>query len=109
MAEKWNPEQYKDTYRNDLMARINDKIKSGETHVVNEPGAAPEAPRSAEIIDLAALLRRNLGKKGKSTDKGQETDEEVEPAEQRRAASSKSVSTKRAQTRKTKTKERKRA
>ena len=34
MTEKWDPEQYKDTYTDDLMARIEKRIKAGEIHVV---------------------------------------------------------------------------
>src|SRR6476620_10695198 len=32
MTEKWKPEQYKDTYTDDLMKQIEKKIASGETH-----------------------------------------------------------------------------
>lgn len=87
MSEPWKPGQYKDTYHDDLMARIEQKIKSGETHVVTPEGEEPaEAPQSAEVIDLAALLRRSLERKGRGKSE--------EPVEQRRAAAGKGVSTK---------------
>jgi len=61
MAEAWAPEQYRDTYRDDLMARIEAKIHAGKTHVVTEPGAPAEAAEGgAEVVDLMAMLRRSL-------------------------------------------------
>ena len=93
MSDEWNPAQYKDTYHDDLMARIDQKIKSGQTHVVAAEGEEPaEAPQSAEVIDLAALLRRSLERKGRGTSEPAESGEE--PARQRRAAAGKGVSTK---------------
>ncbi|MGE5523494.1 MAG: Ku protein, partial [Rhodospirillaceae bacterium] len=66
MSDTWDPAQYKDTYHDDLMARIEAKIKSGQTHVVTPEGEErAEAPPSAEVIDLAALLRRSLERKGR--------------------------------------------
>lgn len=60
MTEDWAPEQYRDTYREDLMARIERKIKAGQTHLVTEPeeGEAPAA--GGEVIDLMAMLKRSL-------------------------------------------------
>ena len=63
MAEHWNPSQFKDTYHEDLMARIHEKIKRGQTKEITKPEVAEKgAPRSAEVIDLAALLKQSLGK-----------------------------------------------
>ena len=90
MSETWEPERYKDTYRDDLMARIEQKIKSGETHVVTAEGEEPAAAApTAEVIDLAALLRRSLEQKGRA---------KTEESTQRRAAAGKGVSTKTAST-----------
>ena len=68
MTEKWKPEQYTDTYHDDLMARIEGKVKSGETHLIT-PAAKEEGEprRSAEVIDLVSLLRRSL-EKGKGSE-----------------------------------------
>lgn len=63
MTERWNPSEFKDTYHEDLMARIRQKIKQGQTKEITKPEAVgKDAPRSAEIIDLAALLKQSLGK-----------------------------------------------
>jgi DNA end-binding protein Ku len=95
MAEEWKPAQYKDTYRDDLMARIEAKIKSGHTHVVTPEGETPaEQPRTgAEVIDLVALLQRSLAKKGKGAEKGAgNAAANDEPEQPRRAAARKPAS-----------------
>jgi DNA end-binding protein Ku len=61
MAGHWKPAEFKDTYHQDLMHRINEKIKNGETKQLTEPdAAAPDRPHSAQVIDLAALLQQSL-------------------------------------------------
>ncbi|MGH8713151.1 MAG: Ku protein [Casimicrobiaceae bacterium] len=63
MTEHWKPGEFKDTYHEDLMRRIHEKIKRGETREITKPGAGEaEEPRSAQVIDLAALLKRSLDK-----------------------------------------------
>jgi len=64
MAESWNPKAFKDTYREDLLARIKEKVKSGRTHEVAEPGGGEAPRRSAEVIDLMSLLKKSLDAKG---------------------------------------------
>jgi DNA end-binding protein Ku len=65
MTEHWKAEQFKDTYHQDLMRRIEEKIKKGETREITEPDAEEtKAPRSAQVIDLAALLKQSLDKGG---------------------------------------------
>ncbi|HUH94816.1 MAG TPA: Ku protein [Casimicrobiaceae bacterium] len=60
MAEPWKPGEFKDTYHEDLMRRIREKIKAGETREITEPEEGAAAPRTAKVIDLAALLERSL-------------------------------------------------
>jgi DNA end-binding protein Ku len=65
MTEQWKPGDFKDTYHADLMARIKQKIKQGQTKEITEPGKdEEERPRSAQVIDLAELLKKSLGKGG---------------------------------------------
>ena len=61
MSAKWNPKKYKDTYREDVLAMIQKKIKSGQTHVIEEPseGEEEEAPRR-EVVDLMPLLKKSV-------------------------------------------------
>lgn len=66
MSESWQPEQYRDTYREDLLARIRQKIDTGRTLVEDEPPPPPPEPPPAagagpaEVVDLMAMLRRSL-------------------------------------------------
>ena len=87
MTEKWNPEQYKDTYTADLMKQIEKKIASGETHAITPASAdSPEPRRGAEVIDLVSLLRKSLDKKGKGAASAEAANEEVEEKPKRAAA-----------------------
>jgi DNA end-binding protein Ku len=63
MSEKWQPEKFKDTYRDDLMARINEKIRKGQTEEITEPEKGDKEPASADVIDLMALLKKSVEKK----------------------------------------------
>jgi DNA end-binding protein Ku len=65
MTESWNANEFKDTYHQDLMRRIREKIKKGETKEITEPDTEErKEPRSAQVIDLAALLKQSLDKSG---------------------------------------------
>jgi DNA end-binding protein Ku len=67
MADHWKPEDYKNTYHQDLMRRIREKIKHGQTEEITEPEREKErAPQSAEVIDLAELLKKSLKGEGAS-------------------------------------------
>jgi DNA end-binding protein Ku len=64
MSDKWNPEDYENTYKHDLMKRIEEKIKSKETHTLTEPEKTREPRKSAQVIDLMDVLRQSLEKGG---------------------------------------------
>jgi len=64
MEEDWKPEQYKDTYRDDLLKRIEEKVKAGQTEEITEPEKEGRAAKGAEVIDLMALLKKSVDKKG---------------------------------------------
>jgi DNA end-binding protein Ku len=63
MAEKWRPEKFKDSYRGDLMARIKEKIRKGQTEELTEPEKGAQEPARADVIDLMALLKKSVEKK----------------------------------------------
>jgi DNA end-binding protein Ku len=61
MTAPWDPGQYRDSYREDLMKRIREKIRKKQTHLLTPKEKAPkEERRSAEIIDLMSVLRKSL-------------------------------------------------
>jgi DNA end-binding protein Ku len=59
MTAPWKPERFHDTYREDLMARIKEKIRKKQTHVLTQETQADERPK-AEVIDLMDALRDSL-------------------------------------------------
>lgn len=75
MADTWRPEVYHDTYREDLMKRIEQKVRENRTHEVTPPAQEPEPRKKAEVIDLVALLEKSLGRsKGKGGTGGDDGD-----------------------------------
>jgi DNA end-binding protein Ku len=62
MEEEWKPEKFKDTYREDLLARVKEKVKAGQTKEITEP-EKEKKPGGADVIDLMALLKKSVEKK----------------------------------------------
>jgi DNA end-binding protein Ku len=62
LADKWDPSQYTDEYRANLMKIIKAKMK-GKTVELQET----EEPRSAEVVDLMERLRQSLEGTGART------------------------------------------
>ena len=78
MADDWQPAKFKDTYREDLLKRIKEKIKAGQTEELTEPDPDAEKPaKGADVIDLMALLKKSVEKKPAKAKR---------PARKRRAA-----------------------
>jgi DNA end-binding protein Ku len=65
MSGPWKPEQFKDTYHQDLMHRIEEKIKKGETKELTEPEKEAGGRKKAEVIDLMEALKQSIGRGGK--------------------------------------------
>jgi len=63
MAGEWRPEKYKDTYRDDLLKRIEEKVKAGETEEITEPEKERKIAKGGEVIDLMSLLKKSIEKK----------------------------------------------
>jgi DNA end-binding protein Ku len=63
MADEWKPEKYKDTFREDLLNRIEQKVKAGETEEITEPEKEAKAEKRGEVIDLMSLLKKSIEKK----------------------------------------------
>jgi DNA end-binding protein Ku len=69
MSEKWQPQKFKDTYRDDLMARIEEKVKAGQTEEITQPEKARKEAAGAEVIDLMALLKKSVERKQEKAEK----------------------------------------
>lgn len=70
MTQAWQPEQYRDTYRDDVLALVEQKIQAHQTRTITPAGPEkPEAPAS-NVIDLVALLQQSLGRQPPAAAKG---------------------------------------
>jgi DNA end-binding protein Ku len=80
MADEWKPERYHDTYHEDLMKRIEAKIKAGQTEEITEPEKEEKAAKGADVIDLMSLLRKSVegGKKGAAKERTAANDDAKE-------------------------------
>ena len=63
MSAEWQPEKYRDTYREDLLKRIEEKIRAGQTEELTPPEKQASAAKGGEVIDLMALLRQSVEKR----------------------------------------------
>jgi DNA end-binding protein Ku len=80
MSEPWKPEQYRDTYREDLEAQIERRVKAGNTEQVSEAPKA-RATGGAQVIDLMAALRQSLeSKPARRKEAAGDAAREAEPA-----------------------------
>jgi DNA end-binding protein Ku len=62
LADKWDPSQYTDEYRENLMKIIKAKLKGTKPHL-----AEHLEPQNAEVVDLMERLRQSLQGAGEST------------------------------------------
>jgi DNA end-binding protein Ku len=64
MRQDWEPANYQDTYRRDLLRRIEEKVEAGQTKTLTPAAAKTSELRSAEVVDLGELLKRSLEQRG---------------------------------------------
>lgn len=76
MTGPWEPERYRDEYRDELMAFIKKRGRAGRLASAAEPEEEPARRPRADVIDIADLLRKSLAGKGSRT--------RSRPAEERR-------------------------
>lgn len=66
MATDWEPDDYRDTFQEQIMVLVETKASEGK--IVNvEPNIEEEQQKTADIIDLTELLKRSLGSKKTQT------------------------------------------
>ena len=63
MADNWQPARYKDTFKDDLLKRIEEKVEAGQTEEITEPEKGAREPKSADVVDLMSLLKKSIEKK----------------------------------------------
>jgi DNA end-binding protein Ku len=85
MSEDWEPEQYHDSYREDVLALIEKKIKAKQTKTITMPDKEEKPAKATNVIDLVSLLQASLGKKpGKATAADEDDDDEPPPPKRSR-------------------------
>ena len=61
MTSKWQPEKYKDDYREALMEVIEEKVEAGGKEIEEKPR---KAPKPTKVIDLVSVLQKSLEETG---------------------------------------------
>ena len=61
MTSKWEPEKYRDDYREALMEVIEEKVEAGGKEIEEKPR---KAPKPTKVIDLVSVLRKSLEQTG---------------------------------------------
>jgi DNA end-binding protein Ku len=63
MTEEWKPEQYRDTYKDDVLALVKKKVKAGQTKTITAAEPEEKEAKPSNVVDLVALLQSSLGKR----------------------------------------------
>ncbi len=63
MEDEWRPDKFHDTYREDILKRVKEKVKAGETEEITEPEKGERREKTADVIDLMALLKKSVSEK----------------------------------------------
>ena len=69
MTTAWDPAQFTDSFKEQILALVAEKVKLGQTETVVQPhesGAAVPGQSGAKILDLTELLKRSLRKGGQT-------------------------------------------
>ena len=70
MEGTWKPEEFQDEYRDEVMALVERKVRSGQTHEILEPEPGEKRRRArSEVVDLMPLLKKSLEARARSVRK----------------------------------------
>jgi len=67
MVTTWDPVQYTDTYRDDLLRLVEDKVEHGAVTIVAEE-PPEEAPAEGTVVDIMSLLKRSVERRAQPSD-----------------------------------------
>ncbi len=76
MTATWDPQQYRDTFRDDVLRMIEEKAASGEP-ATTPPVAVEPAVGDGKVVDIMALLKRSIAEARET-----QTADEAEDAEE---------------------------
>jgi DNA end-binding protein Ku len=60
MVAAWDPAQYTDTYHDDVLRLVEDKVKHGSVTTVSAEPPAETAPAEGAVVDIMSLLKRSV-------------------------------------------------
>jgi DNA end-binding protein Ku len=108
MTTKWDPNKFRDSFREQVMELVEKKAQSGKLMAVTEPEKGEAPPAGATVHDLSEMLRRSLasGKRtpaAKTVARGR-SDGEAEDDIAPRKAATKKTAAKKSETKKAATK-----
>ncbi|AIO37188.1 DNA-binding protein [Burkholderia latens] len=82
MSGKWTPDEYHDTFRDDILELVERKVRAGKIEEIEER-PAQTGPAATNVLDLTELLKRSLkgGAGARAADLRNERQERNAPAE----------------------------
>jgi len=84
MSGKWDPEKYRDEYREALMDVIEEKVEAGGKEIEQKP---KKAPKPTKVIDLVKVLQQSLKETQGAKKKAKARAKHAEHAKKRRNSS----------------------
>ena len=66
MTEKWDPSQFHNTFKEDVLALVQKKIKANQSKTISEPEPDTAPARRDNVVDLMALLKQSIHTKTKT-------------------------------------------
>ncbi len=64
MSGKWRPEDFRDSFKTEVMKLVREKVETGDIETVTQPEESEGLGSGAQILDLTELLQRSLKKGG---------------------------------------------
>lgn len=89
MTASWEPDEYRNTFEEQIMALVDQKVDAGEIQAV-ETEESDEERQSADVVDLTELLKRSLGGKAAKSSKGSKSASTKSPSQNGGASKKKS-------------------
>ncbi len=65
MVDTWDPEQFHDTYRDDVLKMIKRRVEAGQLESPPESPEEKEKPARGQVVDLMALLKQSVDEGGR--------------------------------------------
>lgn len=84
MSAKWQPEAFTDSFKDQILQLVKEKVEAGETESVTQPESEEGESAGAKIYDLTEMLQRSLNKGTRTPAKTVEEPDSEAPEEKKR-------------------------